>query len=521
MLRHRPLLTRRELAVSATVAGVSALVPPAFARIVDPRALVGPGRFLDGVASGEPTHDAVTFWSRLRTDRPVSGAQLVVAEDAGMTRTVATAVVPTGRALDGALKVRVDGLKPGRHYWYTWTSAEDVSPVGRTKTAPAPGSRDTVRLGYSSCQSYTDGFFNAHRDAVGEDLDLYVFLGDYTYEYEEPEPTAAGRADVASVDLASYRTKLQLYRSDPDLRELHRLHPCVHIWDDHEVHNNYNEIGDALSAQQRSAGYRASFEWLPRMAFPDDRYRIYKTLKYGNTAEILLLDQRQYRTVAAGGRPPSMLGTTQQAWLKERLKASTARWKIIANQAMFAPLGVTQYVPVNPDQWDGYPDDRDDLERFIAEEGIDDVVFITGDIHMFMGNVIERGLTPIATEYVGGSVTSEGVPAALDGVAGPVIRAANPHIRWFGDSKRGWSSAVLTDGELRTTYRQSDPVVQGAPVTDLVRFRQDAGTPELDVNPSSRRVAPSRATPKPGSAWAARQARFQQVHDRDLARRAI
>src|SRR5687767_13683693 len=132
------------------MAGAYALVPPAFARLVEPRAAEGPGRFLDGVTSGEPSHDAVTFWSRLRTDRPVSGARLVVAEDEGLTRTVATAVVPTSRSVNGTLKTRIDGLQPGRHYWYAWQTADDVSPVGRTKTAPHPDSRERVVLGFSS-----------------------------------------------------------------------------------------------------------------------------------------------------------------------------------------------------------------------------------------------------------------------------------------------------------------------------------------------------------------------------------
>ncbi|MDA0184789.1 alkaline phosphatase D family protein [Solirubrobacter phytolaccae] len=501
---HRRL-TRRELVVAASVAGAYAFVPKAFGRIVERPAEPGPGRFLDGVASGEPSHDAVTFWSRLSTERPVSGARLIVAADEGLSRTVATVVVPTSRSVDGTLKCRVNGLEPGRHYWYVWEGTEDVSPVGRTKTAPAPDSRAAVAVGFSSCQNYADGYFNAHRDAAGTDLDLYVFLGDYTYEYDEPEGL---RPDVASTDLHTYRSKLQLYRQDPDLRELHRLHPVVHIWDDHEVADNYSDGDPAPSALQRDAGYRASFEWLPRMAMPSERTRIYKSLKLGRTAELALLDQRQYRTAS----PKSMLGRPQLDWLKSSLSASDARWKLIGNQAMFTPLRVANAIPVNTDQWDGYVDERAELEAHIAG-GIDDVVFLTGDIHLFVA--ADTRVLPsqsFATEYVGGSVTSTGLPDALEGIDEPVIIANNLNMRYFDGTAHGWARAEIGDAGMDVEYRASDITTKGAPARTLARFHQTAGENRVESAGSS-------AAPKARGSAAPRKRTLQKAIQRDLNRR--
>ena len=424
-MARTPRLTRRELALAATIAGAHALVPPAFGRIIEPRGQEGPGRFLDGVASGEPSHDAVTFWSRLSTDRPVSGARLVVAEDEGLTRTVATAVVPTSRSVDGALKTRIDGLQPGRHYWYVWQSADDTSPVGRTKTAPHPSSNDPVNVGFSSCQNYPVGFFNAHADAAQDDLDLYAFLGDYTYEYDSTaDPDIAGRGDVASVDLRTYRSKLRLYRQDPDLRELHRLHPVVHIWDDHEVADNYSDNDPRPSDLQRAAGYRASFEWLPRMAMPQERYRIYKPIRLGRQAELFLLDQRQYRddqpcndeffVPCAESEQPgrTFLGAEQKRWFTEALAGSRASWKLVANAAMIMSLDAIPGQGLNPDQWDGYGAERREILEHVRARGVQDVTFITGDIHTFFAGAVtttgDATGRPAATEFVGGSITSLG-----------------------------------------------------------------------------------------------------------------
>src|SRR3954454_13493986 len=157
--------TRRELIGAAAAGAAFAAVPPAWAkRLLSKRAHVGQGHFLDGVASGEPSNTAVTFWSKLTTARPSSGARLIVARDEGMRKVVATAVVPTGRSIDGTLKARIGGLKSHSHYYYLWESRDDVSPVGRTRTlVPADSSIDQ-HLGLSSCLSYAHGYFRAHAD---------------------------------------------------------------------------------------------------------------------------------------------------------------------------------------------------------------------------------------------------------------------------------------------------------------------------------------------------------------------
>ncbi|MGE4428039.1 MAG: alkaline phosphatase [Solirubrobacteraceae bacterium] len=526
------LSTRRELVVvGGAVAAGMALTTPAHARLLPKARGVGRGRFLDGVASGEPGPNAVTFWSRLRTSRPRSAARLVVAEDEGLTRTVATVVVPTSAGVDHTLKARIGDLQPGRHYWYAWQSADDVSPIGRTKTAPAPDSRAEVVVGFSSCQSYPHGFFNAHRDALAhDDIDIYVQLGDYTYEYEYGEygDLRGGDVDFASVDLTTYRDKLRLYRSEAPLRELHRRFPMVHTWDDHEVADNYTDGEPSPSAMQRNAGYRASFEWLPRIAFPGDRFRLFRTLRYGANVELMMLDERQYRTTGAPGQ--TFLGRRQLDWFKQTLSASQARWKLIGNADLIAPLGLNPtgdalVDPINVDGWGGYPAERTAVLSHIASTGIDDVAFLTGDFHMYMANHLMHQGRSVATEYMGGSVTSPGLPASVGDLAGPAIQAINPHIRFFDPGRRGWTVVRAGDGMLRTEFRTNDSLVDGAPSRTLASFVQHRGTNTIDIAQGrSSRARPSddpvlRAAPR-GSGLARRQTRLARVAERDLERRA-
>ncbi|WP_205699136.1 alkaline phosphatase [Conexibacter sp. SYSU D00693] len=503
-------LTRREItAAGAGLALAAASVPDAWAdRLLQRTPRVGPGRFLDGVASGEPSTDAVTFWSRLSTEHQRSGAELVVAKDEGMSQTVARAVVPTTRSVDGSLKVRVDGLEPDTLYWYRWRSADGTSDLGRTKTAKPADSQEQVRLAYSSCQNWPEGFFNGHVDAAKlEPLDLYLFLGDYTYEYGPTAGSVAGRDDPApSVDLQTYRDKLRLYRSDPGLRELHRLHPIAHIWDDHEVADNYSDNAPRPSDLQRAAGYQASFEWLPRVPQGGERYRLYRSLPLGGQCEVFLLDQRQYRTGDGDGQARQLLGRQQMDWLKDALRKSTARWKVIANQVMFVPLGVGG-AGINDDQWDGYPAEQAELRALLGDAPISNTMFVTGDIHTyFTAEVLRHGSSgpPVATEYVGGSISSTGFPA-LAGLESTAITAANPWIAYTNGADHGYAKVDLGTEAATTTYRVGPLDTPGAPQRDLKVYRQPAGTNrfeqvggenkpgELPPNPAARSLRSDRA----------------------------
>lgn len=471
--------TRRELIGAAAAGAAFAAVPPAWGkRLLSRRAAIGPGRFLDGVATGEPSSTAVTFWSKLRTDRPRSGARLIVARDEEITKVVATAVVPTGRAIDGTLKARIAGLKPHSRYYYVWESGNDVSPVGRTQTLVPPTSNRPLTLAMSSCQQYSAGYFRAHADALAQDLDLAVFLGDYIYEVRRVSQNDPRTDPIDSNDLRSYRAKYRMYRSDEALRELHRIHPIVHIWDDHEVANNYTDNNPAPSPLQRAAGYRVAFEWLPRMVFPSDRYRIYKRFSLGQMADLFLLDEREYRAVDDAGDPVAILGEAQMRWLVASLKASKAQWKIIANQVVIAPMDYGD--GDSQDSWGGYGDSRAQLLGEIERAGIDNVVFVTGDAHVFMNNLLasdpeafrsDPSHRPCAVEYVGGSVTATGTDRVEAEVQG-----RNPWNKQFNGTNHGYAHLSVGAAELVTEFRASDIANPTGGTVTFERFRQPTGT---------------------------------------------
>ena len=297
-------------------------MPPAWGSLLSRRAQIGAGRFADGVASGDPTPTAVTFWSRLRTKRARSGARLIVARDPDMRRVIATAVVPTGQAIGHTLKARLGGLKPATEYYYLWESASDVSPIGRTRTRPPKDSTGPLRIAFSSCQHYQAGWFSAHAHAATEALDLYLFLGDYIYEHgRSPLPTDF-RVDTSdATDLRSYRHKYALARA---IRGSASCTACTRRCTSGTTTRSRTTTATTCRRPRRCSARRATA--LRRSGFRASSTRATASgstaeLPINAMAELFLLDARQYRTGSQDGLPRRLLGDTQMAWLLARAQS--------------------------------------------------------------------------------------------------------------------------------------------------------------------------------------------------------
>jgi alkaline phosphatase D len=146
------------------LSGVGAtLVYSALAEYAWPRSAsaqrLGDDPFTMGVASGDPTVDGVVLWTRLAPkplegnggmpDQPVA-VQWRIATDEHMWRIVDRGSVWALPTLGHSVHVEVHGLKPGRWYWYQFKVGSEYSPIGRTRTAPAPNSVSDVNFAFVS-----------------------------------------------------------------------------------------------------------------------------------------------------------------------------------------------------------------------------------------------------------------------------------------------------------------------------------------------------------------------------------
>src|SRR4051812_12663180 len=183
------MTTRRSLLSLA----LAAALPPAFA----PHARAGDvDRFALGVASGAPRPTSVVLWTRLVGAGLPEAVEVhwEVARDEGFAEVFTRGTEVAERAWAHSVHVEVEGLAPGRWYWYRFRALGARSAAGRTRTAPAADAKEPLRFAIASCQRWDHGHYAAWRDVADAPLDLVLFLGDYVYEYATPAHAQRVRA---------------------------------------------------------------------------------------------------------------------------------------------------------------------------------------------------------------------------------------------------------------------------------------------------------------------------------------
>lgn len=494
-------------------------------------ALIGTGRlraafggadpFTLGVASGDPANDGVVLWTRL-APRPLD-------PDGGLpphaipVRWEISADEHFRAPLHGmamaepdwgySVHVEVGQLAPARPYFYRFIVDGIASPVGRTRTAPAPAAMpDRLRFAFSACQHYEAGHYAAHRHIADEDPDLVVFLGDYIYEGNPGANGVRRHLNPEPVDLAGYRVRYATYKRDPLLQAAHHAAPWITTWDDHEVQDNYAGIHDkrngdpARFLRRRAAAYQAYYEHLPLRAAQRPRNgaaRLYRSIDWGGLAQFQVIDDRQYRdpppcqpegTIAqhlttVGLRPDcperrdprrTMLGAAQERWLDARLGDTRARWNFLTQQTLMKsefriPPGTGGPPSVyNTDSWDGYAAARDRIVRRWRDARTPNPVVLSGDIHAFIAGDHQDPDDPariVASEFVGGSISSGAGDTTLK-----QSTARNPLFHFAENQVRGYSRVELTRDRCDVTFRGLDDVRDPASaVRDLARFTIENG----------------------------------------------
>jgi alkaline phosphatase D len=484
-----------------------------------------PEVFSLGVASGDPTPDGIVLWTRLCPD-PLNGGGLdedpygvryEVAADPDFHTIVQRGTVNAVPEEALSVHAEVTGLAPATWYWYRFAWGRVESRIGRTRTAPPYGSSpDRIRFAFVSCQNYSQGYFPAYADlARQEDIELVVHLGDYIYEGNGVGPIAirphVPRATITTLD--AYRTRHAQYKTDPDLQDAHAAFPWLLTWDDHEVANNYADLhigalSPEVAAARRAAAYQAYWEHQPlarsRKPLGKDM-SMYRREPWGDLATVHVLDTRQYRDVQPNACLPAerdplsaycpnqldptktIMGSAQRDWLLEGLAdGPQGGWNVIANQVGFAPqadANPTRFT--RTDSWDGYVADRQRLLDFVADHELGNVVVITGDKHENTVRNVPRSFTnlagpPVATEFVGTSISSEG-----DGAEGATYggSALNPHIL-FENFRRGYVHVDADHATWRADFRIVDNVQsRDVPAHTLASFVVENGKPgaALDV----------------------------------------
>ncbi|MCA9696570.1 MAG: alkaline phosphatase D family protein, partial [Myxococcales bacterium] len=276
--------------------------------------------------------------------------------------------------------------------------------------------------------------------------------------------------DHEIISLDDYYRRYQQYHTDSNLLALRAAKPISAVWDDHEIANdgwvggaeNHDPMTEGPWSDRRMAATQAYFDWLP---IREAEYgRVYRQLPYGDLVDIIVLDTRYEgrdeqipltdpdALTKINAEDRQLLGAEQEAWCFDKLSNSTAQWKLLAQQVM---VGQIIFVPGEngepnkpfiTDPWDGYDAARRRLLGHIKDNGIRDVVVLTGDIHSSFVNELvpnpyidydsDTGTGAIAVEFVTPGITSPGL--SLDQATIDLLLSRNPQMRWLDVLKKGY-----------------------------------------------------------------------------------
>jgi alkaline phosphatase D len=465
-------IDRRSLILTGTLS-LGALAIPGFSF-----AQAMSSGFTHSVASGEPGPDTMLLWTRYV---PANGGAVKLKAEISRTEDFAKIVSGgeqiTGPWRDHTAKITVDGLEPGTSYFYRFVAPDgSFSPVGRTKTLPV-GNVAKYGIAVFSCSNMPFGYFNAYGHAAARgDIDLWLHLGDYLYEYAKGGYAPAGGAvdgrwpepATEMIHLTDYRLRYASYRSDPDLQELHRVKPMLVQMDDHESANNSREMSaqnnqpewEGLWSDRKAAALQAFKEWMPVSESPWGSYDVGTLATLYRTESRLLYRSDEpelgplfrsadaqkaliaFRDGALQDPARTMLGTEQEIWLGHALKKlvrAGQKWQVVNFGTIMgkqsvpedalgwirpdAPARTREYVqagvmasklgvPSDLDNWGGFPAAR---ARFLksAQAANANLLVLCGDSHNAWAFDLGQDGKPAGVEFAGHAVSSPGYESAI------------------------------------------------------------------------------------------------------------
>ena len=460
-----------------------------------------------GVASGDITNNSVVIWSR--SDRP---ARMFVEYSTSESFRGGVERFRGPLALedsDFTARLNLKNLPADKQIFYRVTF-QDIdnkniysAPVsGSFRTPPTTGrdiffawSGDTAGQGwginpdfggmkiYETIRQLNPDFFIHSGDNVYVDgpIESSVILDDGT---TWKNITTEEKSKVAET-LKEFRGNYIYNLLDENVRRFNAEVPILVQWDDHEVTNNWYP-GEILPADDdrytikdvnvlAKRGRQAFLEYSPIRYKGNNpqRTRMDRFFNYGELLDIFMLDERSYR----GPNTPNnqtiqsaeteFLGSRQLRKLKRKLLKSKATWKIIASDM---PLGlVVRDGNTNFEAWANADDlalgrelELADLLRFIQRKNIQNVVWLTADVHYAAAHYYDpiqarfKDFKPF-WEFVAGPLNSGTFgPNQLDNTFGPVVkfqsipsdlqpnRPPSERLQFFGTVKINNDTKIMT-----------------------------------------------------------------------------
>lgn len=432
-----------------------------------------------GVAAGDATSNSAVIWTRATdTNQPSNITNLTaqISTDPGFSNIVYTLNGTTTASKDYTWKTEVTSLQSGTQYYYRFVTSDQIykSPVGKFKTAPLRNQKVAVKFGFSGDADGKWRPYPSTQNFNNLNLDFFVFLGDTIYEASSTGSPAAALTNSFTTTPSQllidyhrkYREQLAPVNANgfSGLQRLFAANGNYTLLDNHELgnlqlinggapigtlpgpgadaSNTANDVNTTGAFINKTDAFKALLQAYsnyqpirertisaPGEPRTDSTQVLYFAQQWGANCVFINLDDRSYRDIrlkTSGGADDTgirannaqrtMLGKTQLAWLKRTLslvQSNGVTWKIIAVSSPIDEIGNGQD---GGKSWlGGYNAERNELLKYIADNQIKNVVFLSTDDHLNRANELSY-FTDINNPNLGRIP----VPNAFTVVAGPI-----------------------------------------------------------------------------------------------------
>ena len=460
--------------------------------------------FNHGVASGDPLEDRVILWTRVTPQQagPVETI-LEISENENFSKIAHSTKLQTSSLSDYTVKydfLAKQYCDSDKGFFYRFRAGSSISEIGKSKTFSK--NTESVKIGVFSCSNFPAGYFNAYQAAAEKnDLDLWLHLGDYLYEYPmggyaTDNAEKLGRTPSPThemITLSDYRLRHAQYKLDHGSKALHKHAPLIAVWDDHEFSNdawkrgaeNHSEDGsEGDFYARRSAAIKAYYEWMP-IREQQNKRKIFREFKIGKLIHLIMLDTRQYGRdkqiqpkdyLSKSGfnqakfyndlnsQNRELLGVEQLSWIEDSILKSNAAWTIFGQQVLMAKLKFPDIskmlkteeipdflkpylkflglgIPSNLDAWDGYPAARNKLYQ-LMKNAKKKFISLAGDTHnSWVSELENQSGKKVGIELGAPSVTSPGITDVLNLDENKFVDSIvkiNKELQWMEPSNRGY-----------------------------------------------------------------------------------
>lgn len=230
------------------------------------------------------------------------------------------------------------------------------------KTLADPERPAKVTLAFGSCADDRPGLANPVWPALQKDRpDVLVLLGDTPY--------------IDSTELAMQRRRYVEFFAGKGLASLLRDTVVYATWDDHDFATN--DANGKVAGKENSR--KAFLEHHGNPSAGEDGQGLYTHFRRG-PVDVFLLDTRWFMDTEpsfADPSKPTLIGAKQWTWLKRELQATTAPFKILASGIVWNDAVDAK----KKDTWAAYGHERAALFKFVAENKIEGLVLVSGDLH--------------------------------------------------------------------------------------------------------------------------------------------